>query len=323
VRRARALVTGITGQDGSYLAELLLGEGYEVWGVARHVEGDAARNLAGVLHRIELRAADVGEPGVTRRLVQETRPGEIYHLAAPSFVPDSWRAPAEALQAIAGSTGELLATAAELDPAIRVYVASSGQIFGATSESPQNERTPCRPQNPYAVAKLAAHQLVGALREHAGLHACSGITYNHESPRRPERFVTRKVTRGAAAIKLGLAEELMLGDLDPVRDWSHASDIVRGAWTMLRASRADDYVLASGVGRTVGDLVRTAFACVDLDPAEYVRTDPGLRRGGEQTPPVGDASKARKELGWAPAIGFEQLVEEMVQADLRELRGRA
>jgi GDPmannose 4,6-dehydratase len=320
VSAPRALITGVTGQDGSYLAELLVEDGYEVWGVARRVEGDAVRNLSGVLGQVELRAADVGEPGVPRALVEDVGPQEIYHLGAPGFVPDSWSDPAGTLQAIAGGTGELLAAVAELDPAIRVYVAGSGQIFGETSESPQNERTPCRPQNPYGVAKLAAHQLVGALRRHAGLHACSGITYNHESPRRPLHFVTRKVTRGAAAIKLGLADELVLGDLDAVRDWSDARDVVRGARLMLAAEAADDYVLASGVGRTVGDLVRTAFACVDLDPEGRVKSDPGLRRGSEGTAPVGDPSRARAALGWAPAVAFEETIEEMVQADLAELR---
>jgi GDPmannose 4,6-dehydratase len=319
VTKPRALVTGVTGQDGSYLAELLLDEGYEVWGVARHVEADAARNLEGVLDRLQLRAVDVSEPGAMHAMIEQVRPQQVYHLAGPTFVPDSWERPSDTVQAIAGATADLLHAVQGLDPEIRVYVASSGQIFGAAAESPQNELTPCRPQNPYAVAKLAAHELVGAFRSRAGLHACSGITYNHESPRRPERFVTRKVTRGAAAIKLGLRSELTLGDLDTVRDWSHAKDVVRGAWMMVQAPRADDYVLASGVGRTVADLVGTAFGCVGLDPAEHIRTDPDLLRRGEQTPLVGDASKAREGLGWKPEVGFEELIEEMVRADLEEL----
>jgi len=320
VTKARALVTGITGQDGSYLTELLLDEGYEVWGVARRVDGDAASNLEAVLDRIELRAADVSRPGVMRDLIDEAKPREIYHLAGPTFVPDSWERPGETLQAIAGPTGELLQAVQAAEAEIRVYVASSGQIFGAAAENPQNERTACWPQNPYAVAKLASHQLIGTLRRHSGLHACSGITYNHESPRRPQRFVTRKVTRGAAAIKLGLESDLILGDLDTVRDWSHARDIVRGAWLMLQAPTADDYILASGVGRTVGDLVQAAFAVLDLDPGEHVKTHPRLRRDGEETPLVGDPGKARSELKWTPSVAFEAMIEEMVQADLEELR---
>jgi GDPmannose 4,6-dehydratase len=206
---------------------------------------------------------------------------------------------------------------------MRVFASASGSMFGEAPESPQREDTPCRPTTPYAIAKLAAHQLVGAMRERYGLHASSGITYNHESERRPEQFVTRRVTRGAAAIALGLQQELKLGALDAIRDWSFAGDIVRGAWLMLQQERADDYVLASGVPHTVAELAHTAFACVDLEAERYLRVDPDLVRPSEGTPSVGDASKAREHLGWVPEVGFEQLIERMVRADLRSLEGVA
>jgi GDPmannose 4,6-dehydratase len=199
-------------------------------------------------------------------------------------------------------------------------VASSSEIFGEAGVSPQDEDAPMRPRSPYGVAKLAAHGMVVALREQSGLFAVSGITYNHESPRRPERFLPRKVTRGAAAIALGLEDELVLGDLAAVRDWSHAADVVRGAWLALQADAPQDYILASGVGRTVGDLVAVAFAAAGVDPAGRVRVDPALVRAPEGTPPVGDPSRARRVLGWTPTIGFEAMIGEMVEADLAALR---
>jgi GDPmannose 4,6-dehydratase len=202
-----------------------------------------------------------------------------------------------------------------------VWVAASGAMFGDAPESPQREDTPCRPQTPYAVAKLAAHQLVGAMRAHDGLWACSGIVFNHESERRPAQFVTRTIAHAAAQIKLGLAEHVTLGALDAVRDWSFAGDVMYGAWLTLQQEQPEDYVLASGVGRTVAQLAETAFACVDLQAERYVRVDPKLVRAPEQTPSVGDPSKARERLGWEPRVSFEQLVERMVRADLRTLQG--
>lgn len=315
-----ALITGLTGQDGSFLAELLLGKGYRVTGVVR---GDPeARPLGCAEHlrgRIELLGADLLDPRACAQALQSAGASEIYHLAAPSFVPDSWERPAETLAAIAGSTAVLLTAVRELELPARVFVAASSEIFGDAGESPQREGTPCRPRSPYAVAKLAAHQLVGRLREHYGLHASSGITYNHESERRPERFVTRRISRGVAAIALGRREALELGALDAVRDWSFAGDVVRGAWLMLQQERPDDYVLASGVGHTVAQFAQVAFACVDLDADRYLRVDESLVRAPESTPPVGDPAKARERLGWAPEVTFEQLVERMVRADLREL----
>ena len=316
----RALVTGAAGQDGSYLTELLLDRGYEVFGVVRAPKARALPNLEHVRDRITLLEADLAEPGTLAAALAEVEPAELYHLAAPTFVPLSWQDPASTVSEIAVATAALLAQARALDPAPRVYVATSSEIFGEAGESPQNEHTPCRPTTPYGVAKLAAHLLVGTLREHHGLHACSGITYNHESPRRPERFVTRKVTRAAAAIKLGIEHEVVLGDLDAIRDWSDAGDIVRGAWLMLRSDRADDYVLASGHGRTVRELVGVAFGCVGLDPGRHVRVDPSLLRPEPGTAPVGDPAKARRELGWSPETSFEQMIEAMVEADLERLR---
>jgi GDPmannose 4,6-dehydratase len=256
-----------------------------------------------------------------RKAIEGVRPHEIYHLAAPSFVPDSWERPEETFRAIVGSAAVMLETVRELDRSIRVFMSASAAMFGDAGDSPQREDTPCRPTTPYAVAKLAAHQLLGLLRARDGLHASSGIFFNHESERRPERFVTRRITRAAAAISLGLQQELTLGDLSAVRDWSFAGDIVRGAWLMLQQERPDDYVLAGGVPRTVADFARTAFACVDLDAERHLRVDPTLVRRVETTPSVGDPTRARERLGWEPLLDFQQLVQRMVQADLRELRG--
>jgi GDPmannose 4,6-dehydratase len=319
----RALITGISGQDGSYLAELLLEDGYDVAGMVRRpVDQDLSR-LAAVRDRISLVQGDLLAPETLRDALEAVRPHELYHLAAPTFVPASWEEPGEVLQAIAVGTGELLSAARRLDPEMRVFVASSSEIFGDAGASPQHERSPMRPRSPYGVAKLAAHGLVGALRERFGTFAVSGITYNHESPRRPAHFLPRKVTRGAAAIALGLEDELVLGDLSAVRDWSHAADIVRGAWLALRADTARDYVLASGVGRTVGELVAVAFAAAGVDPEGRIRVDPAFVRAPDPTPPVGDPSRARRELGWEPRIGFEAMIAEMVEADLAELRAQA
>jgi GDPmannose 4,6-dehydratase len=313
------LMTGLTGQDGSFLAELLLEKGYAVTALVR---GDPDRGLGCSEHlrgRVELVPGDLLSPSSLRAALRQSAPREVYHLASPSFVPDSWVHPECTVRAIAGSTAVLLEAVRELDPTMRVFVAASGAMFGDAGECPQNEDTPCRPLTPYAVAKLAAHQLVGMLRAHDGLWACSGIVFNHESERRPEQFVTRRITHGVAEIVTGRRTELTVGDLEAVRDWSFAGDIVRGAWTMLQQERPEDYVLASGVARTVGELARVAFACVGLDAEPYLRVDPALVRAPEGTPSVGDPTRARTQLGWEPSVTFEQLVERMVQADLRAL----
>jgi GDPmannose 4,6-dehydratase len=311
----RALVTGITGQDGSYLTELLLREGYDVVGMVR--PGDSPP-----VGKVGVVAGDLLDPVSLRAAVEDVRPHELYHLAAPTFVPASWEDPAQTMAAIGGATATLLTAARTVDPEMRVWVSTSSEVFGDAGESPQRERSPMRPRSPYGAAKLAAHGLVGALRDRFGLFACSGITYNHESPRRPEYFLPRKVSRGAAAISLGLEEELVLGDLDAVRDWSHASDVMRAAWLALQADSPGDYVVASGVGRTVRELAAAAFAAVDLDWRDHVRVDPPLVRPPEPTLLVGDPSRARDRLGWEPRVTFEELVTEMVAADLAALADR-
>jgi GDPmannose 4,6-dehydratase len=315
----RALITGITGQDGSFLAELLLEKDYSVTGLAR---GGARRELGCSEHlrgSIEVLDCDLLDRAGLAAAVELVRPHELYHLGSPSFVPDSWERPAESMEAILGSTAALLQAVRDSSPRTRTFVAASGAMFGAAPESPQNERTPCRPTNPYAIAKLAAHQLVGTMRERCSLWVCSGILFNHESERRPTQFVTRSLARAAAQIKLGLAEQVGVGALDAVRDWSFAGDTVRGAWSMLQQERPDDYVLASGVGRTVLELAQRAFAHVDLRAEDHIRVDPALRRPPEPTPSVGDPSRARERLGWEPTLSFEQLVARMVDAELAAL----
>jgi GDPmannose 4,6-dehydratase len=321
-----ALITGLTGQDGSFLAELLLEKGYTITGVVR---GSQERSLGCSEHlrgQVSVVAGDLERPGTLREAIERVRPAEIYHLAGPSFVPASWTQPRQTIAAIAGSCAELLQAVRDIDRDMRLFVAASGAIFGDAPESPQREDTPCRPTTPYAIARLAAHELIGAMRAHDGLFACSGIVFNHESERRPEQFVTRRVTRAAAAISLGLQDELTLGSLDAVRDWSFAGDIVEGAWLMLQQDHAQDYVLASGVAHTVADLARTAFACVNLDPEPFLRTDNDLLRPEEtpsSTPNVGDPTKARERLGWSARVGFEELIARMVDADVRSLQASA
>lgn len=307
-----ALITGINGQDGSYLAELLLARGTEVVGAARP---GAARGPF-VPAAVTMAACDLGDAGAVHRLVADVAPAELYHLAAPTFVPDSWEDPTETVRLVAGATGTVLAAARRTDPDMRVFVASSSEIFGAAASSPQDEDTPPRPRTPYGVAKLAALGLVRTMREHHGQFAVGGILYNHESPRRPERFLPRKVSAGVAAIAAGRSDELVLGDLRAVRDWSHARDVMRGAMLALGADEPGDYVLASGVGHTVGDLVDAAFAAAGLDPQGRVRVDPAFVRAPEPVASIGNPARARARLGWTPEVSFEQLVAEMVAADL-------
>ena len=312
----RALVTGITGQDGSFLAEQLLARGYQVVGVMRASAGKHLGSSEHLRGRLELVYADLLDPPGLVAAVASVCPDELYHLAAPSFVPDSWLQPARTFTAIAGSTAALLEAVREHSAHTRVFVAASSMIFGAAMESPQREDTVCRPENPYATAKLAAHHLVGQLRNHDGIFACSGILFNHESERRPEMFVTRKITRAAAAIAAGLEREVVLGDLSAIRDWSFAGDVVRGAWLMLQQDRPDDYVIASGVAHTVAEFADAAFACVGLKAEDHIRIDHSLLRAAEATALVGDPSRARQMLAWEPTLSFEQLVRRMVDADL-------
>jgi len=309
----RALITGITGQDGGYLTELLQDEGYDVVGLVR--SGSRSAVPAGVATV----RGDLADTESLRAAVLDTTPDELYHLAAPTFVPASWKDPAGTLGLVAGATATLLQATREIEGGVRVLVASSGEIFGAATVSPQTEETPMRPRSPYGVAKLAAYGLVDTLRHKHGMHASSAIAYNHESPRRPERFLPRKVTKAAASIKLGLQDEVQLGDLSAVRDWCHARDVVRGYWLMLQRDEPGDYILAGGVGRTVGELVAVAFGCVGLDPADHVRVDESLVRTAERMPTVGDPSRAREQLGWQAETSFEAMIEEMVSADLAAL----
>jgi len=318
-----ALITGITGQDGSFLAELLLEKGYIVTGMIR---GNAEESLGSSEHlrpQLALVHGDLLEPETLRAAVERVHAQEIYHLAAPSFVPASWQRPGETMRAIAGSCAALLEAVRDVDWDARVFVATSGGMYGEAPESPQREDTPARPTTPYAIAKLATHQLVGLMRVHDGLHASSGITYNHESERRPEQFVTRRISRAAAAISLGLQQELTLGSLDFVRDWTFAGDVMEGAWLMLQQEQPDDYILASGIPHTVRELADAAFAYVGLEAERYLRSDASRVRATESTPNVGDPSKARERLGWEPHVTFEELVERMVQADLRSLQALA
>lgn len=322
----RVLVTGLTGQDGGYLAERLLAGGDEVIGaVRRPAEGLAAAGLPHLDGRIRLLGLDLLDAASIRRAVAEAEPDEIYHLAAPTFVPDSWEDPTETVAAIAAGTATLLSAAAARPAGVRVLVASSSEIFGDAGVSPQSETAPTRPRSPYGVAKLAAHGLVGTLRAHHDRFLVSAITFNHESPRRPERFLPRKVSAGVAAIAAGRAQTLTLGDLRAVRDWSHARDVVEGMVLALRHDEPGDYVLASGEGRTVGELVDAAFAAAGVERRDdagedRVRVDERFVRAPEPFPPVGDPAKARDVLGWRPRISFGELVAEMVDADLARLR---
>jgi GDPmannose 4,6-dehydratase len=318
----RALITGITGQDGSFLAELLLDKGYVVVGAVRGEPHDPLGCSEHLRDRMTLTKAELRKPESLRAMVTEVRPDELYHLAAPSFVPDSWKHPASTFAEITGATAALLEAVREHTPHTRVFLAASGAIFGSAAESPQREQTPCKPLTPYAAAKLAAHELVGQMRSHDGLYACSGILYNHESERRPEQFVPRKISYTAAAIKLGVAHELVLGDLDAIRDWSFAGDMMRGAWQMLQQEQADDYILASGEPHTVSELAEIAFSHLELDANDYIRIDVELLRAPEATPQIGDPSKARAQLGWRATMSFKQLVQRMVDHDLMALQTR-
>jgi GDPmannose 4,6-dehydratase len=310
------LVTGVTGQDGSFLAELLLEQGYAVTGLLRAGSGGSLGLAAHLRGRIELLDGELTDAGSLQAAVRSVRPDELYHFAAPSFVPDSWRHPASTIEAIAGATAILLEAVRDQCSGTRVFVAGSAAMFGAASVSPQREDTVCRPQNPYAIAKLAAHQLVGQLRARGDIFACSGILYNHESERRPEQFVTRKITRAAAAIKAGLEREVVLGELDAIRDWSFAGDVVRGAWLALQQDTPADYILASGIGHTVAEFAEIAFAHVGLSAEDHIRVSESLQRCPESTPQIGDAGRARRALGWVPTLTFEQLIHRMVDADV-------
>jgi len=316
----RALITGIGGQDGSYLAELLLEAGYEVVGLVRP-GASPYENLAGLAGQIELYEADLLNQTSLAQALRAAEPAEIYNLAAPSFVPDSWDRPVQTAEFAAVGATALLEAVRAVDPSIRFYQASSSEIFGEPRESPQTESTPLEPATPYGVAKAYAHFIVNSYRRLYGMFACSGILYNHESPRRPLQYLPRKVAHGAAAISLGLEDDLVLGDLDARRDWGYAGDYVRAMWLMLQQDEPSDYVIASGESHSVRELVECAFEHVGLEWERYVRVDPALQRGpAELHRLVGDPVKARTRLGWDPQVDFAQLVRLLVDADLASLQ---
>ena len=315
-----ALITGITGQDGYYLSRLLLGKGYRVVGLIPPARQSSLAKLDDLANEIEVYSVDLTDSADLLAAVEQLQPTEIYNLAAPSFVPASWDDPLGTLDLITGTATRLLAAVRTVGLKTRFYQASSSEIFGNVQSSPQSETTPFRPKNPYGAAKLHAHWSMTHHRERYGLFACSGILYNHESPRRPPRFVTRKVTLAAASIKLGLSQTLKMGSLAAKRDWGYAGDHVEAMWRMLQADTPDDYVIGTGVLHSVEDLVRLAFACVDLDWQQHVESDPDLFRPDEHFQLVADPTKAQQNLQWQPAVSFEGLIEKMVIKDMERLR---
>src|SRR4051812_16498352 len=319
----RAIITGITGQDGSYLAELLLEKDYEVIGVVRRTSAPNYSRIEHLLPRIQLRPADLLDQLSLVRLIEDVRPREFYNLAAMSFVPASWDQPLLTGEFNAMGVTRVLEAIRQVDPKIRLYQASSSEMFGKVREVPQTELTPFYPRSPYGVSKVFAHYITVNYRESYDLFACSGILFNHESPRRGLEFVTRKVSDGVARIKLGHADSLSLGNLDAQRDWGFAGDYVRAMWSMLQQPEADDFVIATGVTHSVRQLVEVAFACVDLDWQKYVRLDPAFVRPAEVDLLIGDASKARQVLGWTPTVNFDGLIRMMVDADLARLKSQA
>jgi GDPmannose 4,6-dehydratase len=315
----RALITGVTGQDGSYLAEFLLDEGYEVFGMVRRASTDSYERIEHLVDRISLVQADLLDPASLTSALEDSEPMEVYNLAAQSFVPTSWRQPVLTAEFTGVGVTRVLEAIRRVDPNIRFYQASSSEMFGKVREVPQNESTPFYPRSPYGVAKAYGHFITVNYRESYGLYAVSGILFNHESPRRGLEFVTRKISDGVARIKLGLADELRLGNLDAKRDWGFAGDYVRAMWLMLQQEEADDFVIATGDPHSVQEFVDAAFGHVGLDPAQYVQIDPQFLRPAEVDHLVGDPSKARVKLGWEPQVSFDGLVRMMVDADLERL----
>ena len=319
----KALVTGVTGQDGSYLAELLLAKGYEVAGMVRRTSHHSYERIEHLLDRVQIVAADLLDQHSLTQVLQETRPDEVYNLAAQSYVPTSWTQPVLTGEFTALGVTRILEAVRLVHPSARFYQASSSEMFGRVVETPQNERTPFYPRSPYGVAKAYGHWITVNYRESYGLYAVSGILFNHESPRRGIEFVTRKVTDGVARIKLGLAGELRLGNLDARRDWGFAGDYVDAMWRMLQQPEAQDYVIGTGTTHSVQELVQAAFGHVGLDWEKYVVVDPRFIRPAEVDVLQADPAKARAQLGWEPEVGFEELVAMMVDADMTRLGARA
>ncbi len=323
----RALITGITGQDGSYLAELLLEKGYEVHGIVRRVAiEDPEHRLWRILHfrdRLHLHAASLESLPSIYRVFQAVKPDECYHLAAQSFVAYSFEDEFSTLNANINGTHYVLAALRDCAPGCRLYFAASSEMFGKVAQVPQNEETPFHPRSAYGISKVAGFHLARNYREAYGIKACSGILYNHESPHRGFEFVTRKITSHAARIKLGMAKEVRLGNLDARRDWGHAREYVRAMWMMLQQDQPDDYVIATGEQHSVREFAELAFARLGLDYRDHVVVDPQFLRPADVETLLGDASKARQKLGWTYRVAFKDLVEEMVDADLTRLKGAA
>jgi GDPmannose 4,6-dehydratase len=316
-----ALITGVTGQDGSYLAELLLAKGYQVFGMVRRASTENFARIEHLRDRIELVQADLLDQLSLIEVLKRTRPDEVYNLAAQSFVPTSWQQPVLTAEFDAVGVTRVLEAIRLVDRRIRYYQASSSEMFGKVREVPQTELTPFHPRSPYGVAKVYGHYITVNYRESYGLFACSGILFNHESPRRGKEFVTRKITDGVARIKQGLAKELCLGNLDAHRDWGFAGDYVQAMWLMLQQPEPGDYVVATGEAHSVQEFVELAFTHAELNWRDYVRLDPALKRPAEVDHLIGDPTKARTQLGWRPNVSFPQLVRMMVDADMALLRG--
>ncbi len=311
-----ALITGITGQDGSYLAELLLEEGYRVVGMTRRSSTATSERIAHIVDRIEIVQGDLIDQASLVEALRDVHPDEVYNLAAQSFVPTSWNQPVLTGEVTALGMTRLLEAIRQVDPAIKVYQASSSEMFGKVRETPQTEDTPFYPRSPYGVAKVYAHYLTVNYRESYDMFAVSGICFNHESPRRGREFVTRKVSEHVAKIKLGQLKELRMGNLDADRDWGFAGDFVRAMWLMLQQDEPRDYVIATGKAHTVRDLCDLAFSHVGLDYREYVVLDPAFIRPAEVDKLLGDPSRAKQDLGWEPKVTFQEMVAMMVDADL-------
>ncbi len=312
----RALVTGISGQDGSYLAEFLLGKGYDVYGIVRRSSLAKLDRIEHITDRVRLVEGDLMDQGSLDETLQQIQPDEVYNLAAQSFVPVSWNQPALTADITGLGALRVLEAIRKHSPKARFLQASSSEMFGKVVESPQSETTRFHPRSPYGVAKVFAHHITVNYRESYGIFACSSICFNHESPRRGSEFVTRKVTQQAARIKLGLADRLKMGNLDARRDWGFAGDYVQAMWFMLQQPQADDFVIATGETHSVQELVQAAFAYAGLDWKKFVEIDPKLVRPAEVDSLCGDSSKARKILGWKPKVNFDQLVKMMIEADL-------
>ena len=320
----KALVTGITGQDGSYLAELLLSKGYQVHGVVRRSSTENFERIGHLTSHLRLHQADLLDQSSLTEVVREVRPQEVYNLAAQSFVPTSWKQPVLTAEFTATGVTRVLEAIRHVDPkGIRFYQASSSEMFGKVQAVPQTETTPFYPRSPYGVAKVYGHWITVNYRESYGMYCVSGILFNHESERRGKEFVTRKVTDGVARIKHGLAKELRLGNLDAKRDWGFAGDYVRAMWLMLQQPTPDDYVISTGETHSVRELVEVAFDCVGLDWKKYVVEDPALIRPAEVDLLIGDPAKAKRQLGWEPEVSFAQLVRRMVFADVQRLQHHA